>query len=1255
MRENNYRNHERRNANGRDGSGTRGGENGGRSEQRENRREAETPMDRRRAEVVQFLRDHTTSVLIAETGAGKTTRGPECLLEALGPNARVAVTVPRVSIATTVSKYVADRCGLTMGKEVGYQVRFDDRTDRDTNLNFMTDGVMLRKITSDPLLRRYDAVMVDEAHERSLNIDFTLGLLKQVQQKRREEGMQPLKIVISSATIEKEKFAEYIGTEAIMEIEGKMFPVEERYAAEDPGEEYTEAAAEKCREIILSREDGDILVFMPGREEIQETIDYIKKWSNEYGILVLPLHATIAKEEQAEVIAEAGNKRRIIVATNIAETGVTVKGVRHVVDPGFSREIEYDAGAGISALVTKEHSLAGLKQRRGRAGRLTDGFYHALYTRESLERRPAYTEPEIRRSNLAGIILTMKKNGISDIHGFDFLDRPNRQSIDAAIEELRALGALDNQEKITLIGREMEHFPVEPKIGRMIVEGLKRGCAGDIATIAGFIGEKQVFVRPQDKEVEADIKHSHYKHPESDFLTFLKIFDEYNARGVQEQYAWAKENFLRVSTLNRVRQVRMEILRLLKKEGELAETSRNPDIIGRVIFSGLQQNITVRSGRYSYSRPGDWNEFFIHPSSSVFKTGPAITAAERIFETTNRSGYTRTWLSGIQNIKPEWITEIAPHLIETDYEEEERGIRYDPERDSVGRSVSGVLRGTYIRVPGVFETADAEEAVPHFAEYLANTPDLNGMTRNNEKVAREYHELYSRNGGEIEDAYTNLRPFEPSELKEIYRMLLEANGNAHSIRDLERKKINLRFSLNELVPEEVQERIRENTPDTVTVNGKEYSVKYDVGGDRAGIVMAKEEICRLDTMPTLPSGRPLTIVPESDSSYGTIFREETEEQFASFKEQMYHSYINTQWRAWDAKRTPPPDFDPMDRAFELPSPEVYGTDPISGEDLLAYPFLVHEYGEYRLDYSQWPITAEETHKETLKEIEKIRGRGDTITAVRESVNELKDMVLLLLEDVPIGADRTDIESLKTRLENAGNVIEDDPYEAGDTVEIIRKEIDTLLDTDSLSRESQKKLEAAVRERLLDAADLGLPTSTTISDIQQGYMSVPERVLRQIRFPGFSDNRKSYIVVAEIRAISPQSPREYIVAQIGVDTNGQVWFADERENIVPTRGGSVWEGGIAESITVRSRDDLAVEMRINISQTEEDTEEKKEEGREIPMSEIENLERRYGKAKGGAREGLHRNLVRKIRRKLKQSDRPIERALLEGKLRQYSRR
>ena len=448
---------------------------------------ADLPVVGKRRELVDAIRNHQVVVVVSDTGSGKTTQLPKMVAEALEisksnnqvskRNKLIGCTQPRRIAAVSVAKRVAEELSVPLGDFVGYQVRFDDTTSRETRIKFMTDGILLAETQGDRDLKRYDALILDEAHERSLNIDFLLGYLKCLLERRTE-----MKLVISSATLDAGAFAEFFGAGTpVIEAEGRMFPVAEFFL---PGNDDEEIASHVARGVdYLSDIDsqGDVLIFLPGEREIREATELLEG-RNYRNTEVLPLFARLGMSEQQRIF-QPGKKRRLVLATNVAETSLTIPRIACVIDSGLARVSRWSPARGVQRLQIEPVSQASARQRKGRCGRVRDGICLRLYEEDDLLDRSEFTDPEIRRSSLAGVILRMKSLGLPEISEFPFIDPPNPKAISEGYRALREVGALDHEKRLTDIGRELAKLPVDPRMGRMLIEAKHERCESEVTII----------------------------------------------------------------------------------------------------------------------------------------------------------------------------------------------------------------------------------------------------------------------------------------------------------------------------------------------------------------------------------------------------------------------------------------------------------------------------------------------------------------------------------------------------------------------------------------------------------------------------------------------------------------------------------------------------------------------------------------------------------------------------------------------------
>src|ERR671915_1176587 len=469
----------------------------------------ELPVSARKDELLEAIRDNQVLVVAGETGSGKTTQLPKICLE-LGREA-IAHTQPRRLAARTVAERIAEELRVPLGEAVGYAVRFSDRSRRDTRVRVMTDGLLLAEIRRDRLLRRYDTIIVDEAHERSLNVDFLLGYVKRILPRRRD-----LKLIVTSATIDPQRFSEHFGGAPVIEVSGRTYPVEVRQRPLDETDgDQTDAIGDAVEE-LLREGPGDVLVFLSGEREIRDTTDAL---SGRLGdrVDVLPLYARLSAAAQSRVF-RPHSRRRVVLATNVAETSLTVPGIRYVVDPGTARISRYSARLKIQRLPIEPISQASADQRKGRCGRTSAGICIRLYDEEAFEQRPRFTDPEILRTSLASVILQMAAIGLGRIEDFPFMDPPDRRQVRDGIRLLEELGALDARGRLTKLGRRLADLPVDPRMARMVLEADRLGCAEEMVVIAAALSIQDPRERPSEQTAQADQLHARFADEDSDFL-----------------------------------------------------------------------------------------------------------------------------------------------------------------------------------------------------------------------------------------------------------------------------------------------------------------------------------------------------------------------------------------------------------------------------------------------------------------------------------------------------------------------------------------------------------------------------------------------------------------------------------------------------------------------------------------------------------------------------------------------------------------
>ena len=531
--------------------------------------DASLPIAREGDRIIELIRNHQVVVIAGETGSGKTTQLPKlCLAAGRGVAGMIGCTQPRRIAARAVARRVAEELKTELGRGVGFQVRFNDQVGEDTHVKFMTDGILLAEIASDRWLSAYDTIIVDEAHERSLNIDFLLGYLKQLLRKRRD-----LKVIVTSATIDTERFAKHFDDAPVISVEGRTYPVEVRYRAlEGEGEQagertVNEAIVGAVDEITRLDARGDVLVFLPGEREIRDAHQALerRKYRNTE---VLPLYARLSNQDQDRVF-NPGPNRRIVLATNVAETSLTVPRIRYVVDPGFARVKRYSPRNKLDRLHIEPISQASANQRKGRCGRVAEGICYRLYGEADFQARPEFTDPEIRRSSLAGVILRMLQLGLGRIEDFPFLEAPDERAIADGWQQLAELGAIDGERRLTAIGRQMARLPVDVKLARMLVAAQAAGCLRPMLVIASFLGIQDPRERPADARSAADTAHAQFADGRSEFVGVLRLWDAY--RQAHEDLTqsklrdWCGRHFLGFLRMREWRELHRQ-LRLLCEE-----------------------------------------------------------------------------------------------------------------------------------------------------------------------------------------------------------------------------------------------------------------------------------------------------------------------------------------------------------------------------------------------------------------------------------------------------------------------------------------------------------------------------------------------------------------------------------------------------------------------------------------------------------------------------------------------------------------
>ncbi|KAF9281313.1 hypothetical protein BGZ68_006724 [Mortierella alpina] len=619
------------------------------------------PMFKYRTELLEAIEEHQIMIVVGETGSGKTTQLPQYLYEAgyTKGGMKIGCTQPRRVAAMSVAARVAEEMGVKLGYEVGYSIRFEDCTSEKTVMKYMTDGMLLREFMSEPDLAGYSCLIIDEAHERTLHTDILFGLVKDIARLRTD-----LRVLISSATMNAEKFSEFFDGAPIFSIPGRPFPVEVHYTA-SPEANYLAAAVTTVMQIHISQGPGDILVFLTGQDEIDNAAENLQQTCRALGdriqeLMVCPIYSSLPSDMQGKIFEPTPEgSRKVVLATNIAETSITIDGVKYVIDTGFSKMLSYNPKTGMESLVVTPCSRASANQRKGRAGRVGPGKCFRLYTQwayyNELEED---TVPEIQRINLNAVVLTLKSLGINDIIGFEFMDPPPAETLMRALEQLYALGALNDKGELTKLGRRMAEFPGDPMLAKTVIMAEKYHCTEEIASIVAMLSvQNAVFYRPKDKKLHADKARQNLTKPGGDHMTLLNIWDQW----VESNYSiqWCFENFLQHRSMSRARDIRDQIVGLMERTEVTMVSNPNPSDtapIRKAITSGFFYNAAklTKSGD-SYRTVKSNQTVLIHPSSSLYQVNPRWVVYYELVLTS------KEFMRVVMEIESAWLTEVAPH------------------------------------------------------------------------------------------------------------------------------------------------------------------------------------------------------------------------------------------------------------------------------------------------------------------------------------------------------------------------------------------------------------------------------------------------------------------------------------------------------------------------------------------------------------------------------------------------------------------
>ncbi|CAK5262438.1 unnamed protein product [Mycena citricolor] len=615
------------------------------------------PIFKLREQLLEAVAKHQVLIVIGETGSGKTTQMVQYLAEAgYAEKGRIGCTQPRRVAAMSVAKRVAEEVGCRLGQEVGYLIRFEDCTSPDTRIKYMTDGMLQRECLIDPLCSQYSVIMLDEAHERTISTDVLFGLLKKTIKRRPD-----MKLIVTSATLDAEKFSKYFFGCPLFTIPGRTYPVEILYT-KDPESDYLDASLITVMQIHLSEPPGDILLFLTGQEEIDTACEILFERMKALGpkvpeLIILPIYSALPSEVQSRVFEPTPpGARKVVIATNVAETSLTIPGIYYVVDPGFVKQSAYDPRLGMDSLVVMPISQAQARQRAGRAGRTGPGKCYRLYTEAAFRNEMLPNSvPEIQRTNLSSTILQLKAMGINDLLSFDFMDPPPADTMLTALEALYALSALDDEGLLTRLGRKMADFPMDPAQAKMVIASVDLGCSEEILSIVAMLSVQTVFYRPKEKQGQADQKKAKFHQPEGDHLTLLTVYNGWKQANFSNP--WCYENFIQARSMRRAQDVRKQLLGIMDRyKHSILSAGRDYNTVRKAICSGFFRNAAKKDPQEGYKTLVEGTPVYIHPSSALFNRNPEWLVYHELVLTT------REYCHNVTAVEPKWLVEVAPQF-----------------------------------------------------------------------------------------------------------------------------------------------------------------------------------------------------------------------------------------------------------------------------------------------------------------------------------------------------------------------------------------------------------------------------------------------------------------------------------------------------------------------------------------------------------------------------------------------------------------
>ncbi|KAH9519399.1 putative ATP-dependent RNA helicase dhx33 [Bulinus truncatus] len=622
------------------------------------------PIFSARQKIIAEIRKFPSAIVIGETGSGKTTQIPQYLLETgVNQNAVIAITQPRRVAAISVAQRVALEKNTAIGSIVGYCVRFEDVTSPNTKLKFMTDGMLLREAILDPTLTRYSIVILDEAHERTINTDVLFGVVKAAQRRRLKTGQKLLKIIVMSATMDVDHFSQYFNKAPVLYLEGRQFPIQVMHTKE-PQSDYLFASLITLFQIHREAPPGEgVLIFLTGQEEIESAVKTIKDLARDLKdvpqLVVMPLYAALPSQTQIKVFAKTPpGHRKVVVATNIAETSITIHGIKYVIDSGMVKAKVYNPHSGLDLLKVVTASKAQVLQRTGRAGREAPGVCYRLFTESEFQNMSTNTVPEIQRCNLASVVLQLMALGISDVLTFDFMDKPAPESINAALEELVLLSALERQAnsdilKLTPLGKQMAAFPLDPRFSKVLLLAKDYDCLEELLSIVAVLSVESVLVTVSNKRKECAAVHQKFMSSEGDHITLLNIYRAY--KSVNGNKSWCFDNFINARNMHTAQEIRKQLREICERNNmTFTSCGRDTTSIRKCLAAGFFMNAAELSKEGDFITMNTRTKVSIHPSSALFQCKPACVVFTELVKTT------KCYMRTLSVVDPDWLYDAAP-------------------------------------------------------------------------------------------------------------------------------------------------------------------------------------------------------------------------------------------------------------------------------------------------------------------------------------------------------------------------------------------------------------------------------------------------------------------------------------------------------------------------------------------------------------------------------------------------------------------